>query len=310
MKDLLITHTDLDGISPIILMNLTGREFEYKSIEIWEVENTITELIANDLNTYENIYITDLTLPNEIYNAINSIDGITDKIHVFDHHETHLYASIYPYTTIEVKLNNRLTCGTELFYNYLIKLYPSLNTPLIRHYVDIVRECDTWDFIDKEYAQRIGSLPFLYGKKDYIKSITKRLKKDKEKFELTAFEKRYCKIKEEELTRYLQNKETKMEKYVIANHKVGIVFAEMHRSELGNYLSANNPDLDLIIIISACERVSYRTTHDDVACNEFAALFSGGGHQKASGSQMSEEDRFSIIKNYFKDVKRLENEEN
>ena len=34
--DLLITHTDLDGISPIILMNLTGRKFEFRNVEINE----------------------------------------------------------------------------------------------------------------------------------------------------------------------------------------------------------------------------------------------------------------------------------
>ena len=32
MKDLLISHVDLDGISPNILMSLTGRKFEYKNI--------------------------------------------------------------------------------------------------------------------------------------------------------------------------------------------------------------------------------------------------------------------------------------
>ena len=43
MKDLLITHTDLDGISPIILMNLTKRKFDFKSIEINEIESTFIE---------------------------------------------------------------------------------------------------------------------------------------------------------------------------------------------------------------------------------------------------------------------------
>ena len=42
-KDLLITHTDLDGISPIILLNLTNRIFEYKNIEIHEVNDTFNE---------------------------------------------------------------------------------------------------------------------------------------------------------------------------------------------------------------------------------------------------------------------------
>ena len=36
----------------------------------------------------------------------------------------------------------------------------------------------------------------------------------------------------------------------------------------------------------------------------------GGGHQKASGSGFTDEMREEIIKNYFKDVKRLEDNKN
>lgn len=306
MKDLLITHTDLDGISPIILMNLTERDYDFKSIEINEVVETFNELFETDLSVYEHIYVTDLTIPDEIYSTLATLNNVL----VFDHHETHLYATKYDFATIKVSEFGHLTCGTELFYNYLKDINKNLDTPLIKDYVELVRECDTWDFKDPEFAKQVGSLPFIYGKKEFIKSATKRLKKDKEKFELTAFEKRYVKIQKQELDRYLKFKEGKMVRYEINGYKVGVVFAENNKSELGNYLSANNPDLDLIAIISACERVSYRTIHDNVKCNTFASFVNGGGHQKASGSEMSEEFRDMIISAYYKDVKRLENEEN
>lgn len=305
MKDLLITHTDLDGISPIILMNLLDREFDYKSIEINEVEETFQDLFKTDLTIYEHIYITDLTIPESIYEVLKTMNNVL----VFDHHETHLYATKYAFATVKVKDAGRLTCGTELFYNYLKNIYKSIDTPLIKDYVEIVRQCDTWDFTDAEFAKQVGSLPFIYGKKEFIKSLNKRLRKDKEKFELTAFEKRYVKIQKQELDRYLKFKESKMVKYQINGYKVGVVFAEDHKSELGNYLSSNNLDLDLIAIISSCDRISYRTIHDDVRCNDFASKVGGGGHQKASGSEMKQEFRDMIIEKYFKDVKRLENEE-
>lgn len=304
--DLLITHTDLDGISPIILMNLTGTDYTFKSIDIGEVNETLDELLASDLSIYNNIYIVDLTIPENYYEKLKNLKNVL----VFDHHETHLYAKSYEFTTIKVKEFGHLTCGTELFYNYLKRIYPALDTPLIKDYVEIVRQCDTWDFTDAEFAKQVGSLPFIYGKKDFIKSLTKRLTKDKEKFELTAFEKRYVKIQNAELDRYLKFKEKKMLKYEISGYKVGLVFAENHRSELGNYLSNNHLDLDLIVIINSCERISYRTARDDVSCNKFAEIVGGGGHQKASGSEMTQEFRDKIIEAYYKDVKRLENEEN
>lgn len=306
MKDLLITHTDMDGISPIILMNLTDRKFEYKSIEIQEVAETLEEALATGLNNYENIYIVDLSVPETIYEKLKDYNNIK----VFDHHQTHLYANKYPFATVKVEEFGHLTCGTELFYNYLKSIYKELDTPLINDYVQIVRQCDTWDWVDKDFARKVGSLPYIYGKKDFIKFITKRLKKDKEKFELTAFEKRYTKIEAEEMDRYLKYKEKTLEKYLINNYKVGIVFAENYFSDLGNYLSENNPDLDIIAIIKNCEKISYRTIRDDIKCNEFAENFGGGGHAKASGSSMTKEDRFKIIEYYYKDVKRLENEDN
>ncbi len=305
MKSLLITHTDLDGISPIILMNLTKEPFEFKSIDINEVEATFDELLSTDTTIYKNIYIVDLTIPEKYYETLDELKNVL----VFDHHETHLYANKYKFATVKVKEFGHLTCGTELFYNYLKTQYKNLDTPLIKDYVEIVRQCDTWDFTDAEFAKNVGSLPFIHGKREFIKSLTKRLVKDKEKFELTAFEKRYVKIQKDELDRYLKFKEGKMQRYVINGYKVGLVFAENHRSELGNYLSKNNLDLDLIVIINSCERISYRTVHDDVKCNEFAELVGGGGHQKASGSEMNQEFRDEIIKLYYKDVKRLEIEE-
>ena len=57
MKDLLISHVDLDGVSPNVLMNLTGRKFDYKNIEIMDVDKTLDELYKNNLYKYENNYI-------------------------------------------------------------------------------------------------------------------------------------------------------------------------------------------------------------------------------------------------------------
>lgn len=307
MKSILITHTDLDGISPIILLNLANVEFDYKTIEISEVEETFNALFETDLTIYENIYITDLTIPESIYETLKAMNNVR----VFDHHETHLYATKYPFATIKVNEFGHPTCGTELFYNYLKSIYKEIDTPLIREYVDLVRQIDTWDFTNIELAKQISELVFTYGKKAFIKTLTKRLKKDKEHFELTAFEKRYLRIKKEEETNFIENKDKQMVKYLIEGRKCGVVFASnCNKSELGNVLATNHPELDLIIMIDTSKAISYRTARDDVRVNDFAFLFGGGGHQKASGSSFNDEMRESIVKEYFKDVKRLEETQN
>lgn len=306
MKDLLITHCDLDGISPIILMNLTGRDFFYKSIEISEVTDTFNELFETDLSIYENIYIIDLTIQKEIYEKLIEKEL---NFKVFDHHETHLYANEYKNVLVKTHLYDRQTCGTELFYEYLKGIYKDLNKNIINDYVNLVRELDTYNFTSDK-PKHLELLMESFGKNDFIKSVTKRLKKDKETFEFTSFEKRFLKLKSEEVLRYMQNKEKKMFKCIINKKLCGVVFAEKNKSELGNYLSNANPDLDLIILIDASSRISYRTCRDDVEVNEFASVYGGGGHPKASGSSFDDDNRFDIINAYFKDVKRLDDEKN
>ena len=84
-KTLLITHVDLDGVSPIILLNLTGVKFVYKNVEIADLDETLHNLIdTEEINKYEQIYITDLTVPEWAYeyfkdNNINIKVEIAEK---------------------------------------------------------------------------------------------------------------------------------------------------------------------------------------------------------------------------------------
>ena len=301
MKDLLISHVDLDGISPNVLMNLTKRKYEYKNIEIADVDKTFDELFKKDLKKYENIYIVDLTITEHAHDLIQK-SGL-NNIRLFDHHIHHMFAVDYPYCDIKVDINGVKTCGTELFYLYLKKKYKELDKPNIKDYVEVVRQLDTYDFTDELRAQNLNGLHDLLGHQEFVKTITRRLKKNNKTFEFTQFENKLFKIQRSKVERYIQNKETEMKKYIIDGHRCGVVFAEANKSELGNYLSAKNPDLEFILIIDASGRMSYRTKRDDVDLNEFTSKYAGGGHKKASGTRLKDEDRFKILQNYFKEVK-------
>ena len=301
MKSLLISHVDLDGVSPNVLMNLTGEKFEYKNIEISEIDNTFDEYFKKDMKRYKNIYIVDLSLTQHAYDLINNNN--LNNIHVFDHHATHLFANDYPYVEVKVDINGIKTCGTELFYNHLKEEYKELNKQNIKEYVELVRQLDTYDFKDKESAINLDHLHEVLGHKGFVDTITKRLKKNKEHFEFTQFEKRLFKIEQNRTNRYMQLKDKDMIRATIDKYKVGIVFAESNKSETGNYLSNKYNDLDLIILIDASSRISYRTSRDDIDVAKFAETYGGGGHKKSSGSKFDNNDRISIIKSYYKEVK-------
>ena len=301
MKDLLISHVDLDGISPNILLNLTGRKFVYKNIEINDVDKTFDELFKNDLSTYENIYICDLTLTKHVYELIDN-NHLTN-VHIFDHHASHEFAKDYEYTDIRVDINGIKTCGTELFYLYLKDKYKELKKNNVKEFVDLVRQLDTYTFKDEESAQNLNSLHDLLGHKEFVATITKRLKKDKEHFEFSQFEKRLFKIERNKINRYMNNKDQDMKVYTIQGYKCGVSFQESNKSETGNYLGNKHPELDIIILIDASSRISYRTVKDNVDLNKFASLFGGGGHPKAAGSSFTDDNRMNIVKDYFKDIK-------
>lgn len=199
MKKYLITHTDLDGVSPIILLGLTNESFDYKCVDIKDLPNLMEELKTTDLSLYDEMYFTDLSLTEEMYGDLLSLNK---PIKVFDHHETHLFANKYEFATVKVDLNNRKTCGTELFYEYLKEKYPELNKDNIKTYVEYVRELDTFAFTS-DIPKQIDMIKESMDRYDFIKSMIRRLKKDKP-FNFTTFEKRYIKLRTEELDRYIK----------------------------------------------------------------------------------------------------------
>lgn len=69
-----------------------------------------------------------------------------------------------------------------------------------------------------------------------------------------------------------------------------MVYAESYHSELGNELGKENVHLDYIAMINmGSKRVSFRTIHDHINVASIAAIFGGGGHQKAAGCSLTVE---------------------
>ena len=290
MKTLLISHiADNDGVSPIILLKLVINEFDYKLLEIYEVEDYVNELIdSGRYKEYDQIYITDLKLTMESCEKIDNIEELKNKLLVFDHHQSNLFVNDFNFATVIVKNEEgRMECGTSLFYKYLKNKYPNsiLNNKIVSNYVELVRENDTWDYlIENELkAKKLGMLFSLYNRERYINSMLTNLKNNVD--ELFNSEENYLlSIEQERMNNYIESKKDKVYFGKINNYEVGIVFAESYRSVLGNYLAKYYEDkVDFIIIINFDHGISYRTIKE-VNVGEFAQIYGGGGHQKAAGS--------------------------
>lgn len=292
MKTLLISHiADNDGISPIILLKLVLDDFDYKLFEIYELQDYMNYFIDNKLyNNYDRIYITDLSLSLDICKKIDSILELKNKLLVFDHHQSNLFVNEFSFATVVVKNEEgRMECGTSLFYKYLKSVYSNsvLGNEAVSHYVELVRENDTWDFLPnyENEARRLGMLFSLYKRERYIKSMINSLKNNI--ISLFSKEEDYLlSIEQERMDDYIESKIDKVYFGKINNYRVGIVFAENYRSILGNYLSKYYEDkIDFVIIINMARSISYRTIKD-INVGEFAKIYGGSGHKKASGSPL------------------------
>ena len=296
MKDLLISHiSDIDGVSPVILLKLTKVEFDYILKEPHEIDEFVEELLKEDLNSYQNIYITDLALSENFYKKIKE-SGYAYKFKIFDHHKTHLFAKNYENVVIDIE-----ECGTTLFYNYLSKKYKFKK--IVEDYIKHVKNLDLWLWVEKFdfMAKELGNIFDLYGRNTYIEEMYQKLKRGK-KFKWNKFENKILKIEKDTVDRYLKKKDKELYKIEYDGYLIGAVFSERYRSELGNYLSSIHPELDLVVMINMSGGLSLRT-EKDIDISILAQKLNGGGHKKACGAPIEEEVKESILKNIFKDCK-------
>lgn len=308
MKKLLISHVaDNDGISPIILLKLVLKEFDYKLFEIYELEDYMNYFIDNKIyKDYDQIYITDLSLSLNICKKIDRIPELKNKLLVFDHHQSNLFVNDFDFATVMVKNEiGRMECGTSLFYKYLKSVYSNsmLNNEAVSEYVELVRENDTWDFLstNEEKAKKLGMLFSLYKRERYIDSMVINLKNNITSL-FTPEEEYLLSIEQDRMNDYIQSKIDKVYFGKINGYRVGIVFAENYRSVLGNYLSKYYKDkIDFVIIINMARSISYRTIKD-INVGDFAKIYGGSGHQKAAGSPLPNKFREQLIKLLYEGI--------
>lgn len=296
---LLMSHiADLDGVTPIILMNLLNEEFDYELFEIGEIDKFILDKInGNYFDKYESIYIIDLGVTKECADIIVN-SKYKNKFKIFDHHESNYFLNDYDFATVMEEVNGFKECGTTLFYNYLVKNNPNsiLTKDSVINFIELVRENDTWQFTDlKEDSMNLNAIFNFYGNETYIETYTKFLKNN-DKFYFPEFELTILKSLNKEKESYLEMMKDKIIFKNINGYNVGIVFAEKYRSQLGNYLAEIYKDkIDFVIIINLTRHISLRGIKEDKPVNKFAEIYGGGGHPLAAAMPFPSDLKEKII---------------
>ena len=302
---LLLSHVaDLDGVTPVILSNLVGFDFEYKLFDLDELSDFISEKIdTNYFDKYDKIIITDLSVSVSVADKI--VDSVyKDKFKLFDHHATAKYLNDYDFAYVCESIDSHKECGTTLYYNYLIKKYNNdiLKKKSVVTFVELVRQCDTWQFTDmKKEALDLSSLHAFYGIDTFIENYTSFLKKN-DVFHYTNFDNTILKSLNRKKQEYIESMKDKVIIRKIRNYNIGFVFAEEYRSELGHYICEKYMDkIDFACIINLNTHISFRGIKD-IEINKFAEIYGGGGHPKACAIPLPNGLKKLIISYIFGDA--------
>lgn len=307
MKTLILSHkADIDGLSPVIFLNLIRDNVDVILLNANDINPKVTEMIKDkSYLKYDEIFVTDLTLDEATCDLIMST-GYDNKFHSFDHHALNLVSNNYPFGVAISKNDEGVNqCATSLFYKYLCKEYPeTFDNPALATYTELVRLSDTWDWAktNNTDANKLGDLLNILGRDEYIKNYIQYFKNEKEKFAFTDNEQYLLNVEEKRIQRYLEEAEKTMFHATLCGKPCGIVFAEQHRSLLGNYLADKySYCLDFIIMINMQQGLSFRCNKDSINVGEIATIYGGGGHVKASGAPMDNSLKREVIKLILKD---------
>lgn len=298
MKIKLFTHVDADGLGCHILAYKAFENVDVSYCTYTDINQEVLSFLKqNDLNTYDKIFITDISVNQEAARLINQSIGY--KTQLLDHHGTASYLNEYTWAYVAEKdENNMPVCGTLLFYRYLIKnRLLSLSNTYLLEMVAAITQWDTWEWIkhpEEKLPQQIGRLANLKDKRSFVNDFVMRSYK-KKTFQLSEKDLNLLEYDEQNKNQYI---DTVKKSVIFKNFKgksnknyVGaVVFAEQYISDLSEKILEEYSEAQFVAIINLkYKNMSFRSKTNDIdLAEEIASLYGGGGHPKSCGAPLSE----------------------
>lgn len=306
MNILLFTHTDLDGAGCAVLAKVIFDNIKNKLDIVYcrydDIEQKIKEY---DLTQYDKVFITDLSVSEQFAEELNEHNNNYHNVVLLDHHKTALHLNKYAWAHVVTHRDNIPTCGTSLFFNYLLEHYifpmgndifndeftvNRLSSNVLNsmwRFVNLVRAYDTWEWMDCPDAKALNDLFGIMGMIYFVNEMFNIITITG--FKLNSYD-MLINIYRNRMQEYINKKKNEIITKEIDGYKVGVVFAENYISDLGQALV---DDFDYVVIIRP-DGMSFRT-NKDIDLSEIAKRYGGGGHKGAAGAVITDEQRNKII---------------
>lgn len=298
----LITHTDEDGLFPVILSKLVFPDLEYVLANVDEVEEKVKETLEH-IEDYEHVYVTDLNITRELAQKIEDNPTYKDHITIIDHHLGKMDMNDFSFiTVIDTDLNGVKQSATSLFYAYLLQNFeqPKLHTSCVKKLVEYVRKLDTWTWQDEPKSKWIGNLLDIFGR-DYFISHFYQYILEHDTFEFEEKDIYLIEVEQLRIQNYIEKKKEEIFPIDTMGYHIGVIFSDRYTSEVGNALSEMYRDTyDLIAMIKMSKgHVSYRAVKDEVDLTVFSKKLGGNGHKHAAGSPVAEQLIKELVQKIF-----------
>jgi oligoribonuclease NrnB/cAMP/cGMP phosphodiesterase (DHH superfamily) len=300
-----LTHSDLDGVGCYVATaHAAGpKNVSVEYCEYHNINEKVTAFLDSGDRSYDYVLITDISVNEEVANRIDLENESYGKNVwlLIDHHKTAEWLDAYDWATVYSEYedpNNptetRKSSGTSMVAHHFVEQILHIEIePRLAEFIEKVRRYDSWEWSDiynDVEAKQLNDLLSIYGRKDFLTGIQRKLMLDFDLIEDT--DAIVLKIRQDEIDRYIRMKEKSMQIITYQGYRIGFLFNERFSSEMGNTICKNHPDIDFVAMINMdTNSVSLRTAHDDVDVSAFAKKFGGGGHAKASGMPLNEATR-------------------
>ena len=317
---LLLTHTDMDGAGPAVLLRNVFGHVDVLHCSNAEVSRTIRNS-ATDPETaknYDFLIVSDISCSEADAEVINRFKTI--NVVLLDHHQTAVELNRFPWACVQPELlqgsfrddilygtdkKPAHSSGTSLVYDYLeyCGLTDRLPNPeLARYLVFLIAGYDTWDWVNvfgKDMRFRdLQTLFMQYGIDEFENVFAKRIA-DPDAAELFSDTDRLLlRIAESKRKHFLED---------IVVHRIrtgNIRFGERYYSFAYCSVSENMPDVfeymrdsyDVDLhMIDYGSGVSFRTNRPDINAGEIVRRCGGGGHPGAGGVKIPLEKRKDML---------------
>ena len=303
MKVLLFTHkNDIDGMGSVVLSKLAFDDIDYILCGTFDLQQKVKIFIdTNKVNEYDQIFITDLCLSEEMLILINDNQELKEKFQIIDHHKTYDEEKYTKYSFVKVQLKNEkgLCCGTSLFYEYLLTNGLIVSNPAIDEFVELTRLHDTWEWKNIYNNEKARDLAILFdslGTEGYIGFLYEKLKVEK-LFSFNEVENMLISNKKIEIEEVIKEYLKEIYYRDILDLKAGIIFIDYeYRNEIAEYLREHKFDIDFVMMISLDRNVvSYRSVRSNISVRKVAEFFGGKGHDVAATNPITRAQKEKII---------------